>query len=46
MPMQANVFNVDVRLFGMVIQADFLVFLGRDCLGEDGERKSSHEVGP
>ena len=34
MPVEANVFNVGACIFGMMMGADFLVFLGRDCLGK------------
>lgn len=30
----ANMFTAGARLFGIMNCADFLVFLGRDCLGK------------
>ena len=34
MLVEAKVFNVGARLFGMVMWGEFLVFLGFDCLGK------------
>ena len=39
MSVEPNVFNVGAWLFGMVMWADFLVFLGSDYLGKMVGRK-------